>query len=329
MSGKHFEMVFLPRVKIDREVFFDTYPGYSAALDGIVDGPTEFRESNVSALDPNIRGPKVVYDHHKGCVREATLCTAKQVNRAIRTGLFKAFKQCGHPRIIAYAQDIDDDVMLATYQLRHPSHANRKRLKEIIELVDLLDTVNGFYPVQKRWHLLKMQVWVMEPYAEARMSEDWDSMDAATMHSLMEKMHERLRKTMYGHFHEAEPDTRYKLLEAHGEFAVIEEIGRYARYELAKKGFSSFLAVTKRKDGRYRYTLARKAPYIVDRPIIQDYAVLNALEGKTPMNDEWGGSTLGGGSPQQSGSRLTPDQVVAALRASTESVRDKHCQGHV
>lgn len=328
MSGKHFEMVFMPRVKIDREVFRKTFPGFSTALDGIVDGPSEFWEADPNERNPKLRGPKQIFDHHEGCVRDATLCTAKQVNRAIRTGLFEAFKQCGHPRITAYAQDADDDVMLATYQLRHPAHANRKRLKEMVELVDLLDTVNGFYPVQKRWHLLKMQVWVMEPYAEARMSVEWDTMTASAMHGLMEKMHERMRKTMYGYYHEVEPDTRYKLLEAHGKFAVIEEIGRYARYELAKKGFTSFLAVTKRADGLYRYTIARRSPYIVDRPIKQDYIALNILEGKTPKGDKWGGSTLGGGSPQDSGSRLTPNQVVAVLLSNTQSVRDNNCNGH-
>jgi len=328
MSGKHFEMVFMPRVTVDRDVFLGTFPGYSAAIDGIVPGPSEFREADPGVRDPRLRGPKAIFDHHAGCVREATMCAAKQINRAMRYGLMEAFKRCGHPYVIAYAKDPDDDVAWSMYQLRHPTHIDRRRLKEVVELVDLLDTVNGFYPVRKRWRLLKMNVWVMEPYAEARMSGDLRRMNAEQMRALMETIHGRMSKLMYGRHKESEPDDDYRPLERYGNFAVIEEAGRYARYKLAKEGVTSFLSISRGAKGRYKYIIARKSPYIVDRPILLDYDVLNALEGKTKKGDTWGGSNLGGGSPEESDSRLRPEKVVEALLANTERVRDRSCSKH-
>jgi len=315
MTGKLVTLKFAPGKVVSWDDFVASHPQFSIALDGYVRGVTRFDET----------GPWLNINHHEDCDRAATRSSCKQVLNAVRVGLFETFRRCGRPHATVFCNDCDDDVMLSTYGLCHPTHVERKRFKEIVELEDLLDTVNGFYAVKKRWHLLKMLVWCMHPYAEARADGSLYGMDGDVMAHLIEQMHGRMKRTMYGRGREEEPDTRYDVIDRSEKFLVMREVGRYARYEVARQGYKAFLTVADGKDGTRRYVLGRQSPFIGWMPLSTIGKRLNEAEGcREDEEEKWGGSDLAIGSPRKGGSKLdleTVMQIVQEVRKEKESAR--------
>ena len=62
-----------------------------------------------------------------------------------------------------------------------------------------------------------------------------------------------------------------------------------------------------RKD-TYAYTIGKMSPFVMF-PLERIYDALNKAEGLSSQENCWGGSTIIGGSPRKTGSRLTPEKV--------------------
>jgi hypothetical protein len=304
------KMIVEPGKTVKRKDFF-RYPEYSIAIDGYCEGSP--------GLSPD--GLRLNINHHERCYRIATGASCAQALRHVKAKLYEGFSCGGKPHACLYVNDCDQDVQWATYILKHPQHVDRPRLKAMVALADLLDMSAGFYPIKKRWHLVRKLLWVSEPYTEARADGRLTVMGAIDMEKLIEQTHRRIRDTLFGGGKEIEPDTRLEVIEDFGRWQFINEIGRNARLGLAQKGITAFVALV----GPFgpigpsepvgRYVILRRSGFIRWFPTNKMFKRLNEAEGIASNDpDRWSGGDNGGGSPRKRLSRLTPEQVTAIVK---------------
>jgi hypothetical protein len=291
---------------------FNRYPAYSIAVDGYCAGPPR---SSPEGLRLNI-------NHHEDCDRIATRSSCAQALHLVKMGLFETFSMKGKPRAHLFVNDCDQDVQWCTYILMHPEHVDRPRLKAAVALADLMDMSAGFYPIKKRWHLLKRLLWVSAPYTEARADGSLCKMNAAKMEALIEQTHKRIRATLFGKGKEAEPDVRFEVIEDFGKWQFINEIGRHARLGLAHKGVKAFVALVGEPGPVNRFVIIRRSRFMNWFPVGKMFARLNEAEGiATDDPDRWDGGDNGGGSPRERRSRLTPEQVTHIVKECCDGFR--------
>ena len=93
---------------------------------------------------------------------------------------------------------------------------------------------------------------------------------------------------------------------------MIREQGEDARVGVIDSGIHAFVSITEVNKGIWRYTIAKSSPFI-DFPIEDLYSLLNKSDVVTTLENEWGGSDLIGGSPRNTGSELSPNQVFEII----------------
>ncbi len=288
---------------------FSKYPKYSIAIDGYCSGRPR---STSDGLRLNI-------NHHEGCDRIATRSSAPQALHLVKMGLFETFSFKGMPRANLFVDDGDPDVQWCTYILKYPEHVDRPRLKMLVNLADLLDMSAGFYPIKKRWHLLKQLLWVSQPYYEARAAGSLVNMGAVKMEALIEQTHGRIRATLFGKGRELEPDMRFEVIEDFGRWQFINEIGRNARLGLAHKDVKAFVALVGQPGPVSRYVILRRSRFINWFPVDKMFERLNEAEGIAQDDpDRWDGGDNGGGSPRKRHSRLRPNEVTGIVKECCE-----------
>src|SRR3954451_13763870 len=97
------DLVVRPGPALSREVFLDTHPPFSIALDGYVFGEPFLEE----------RGPYRNFNHHEVVDRSCTCATCEQARRAVVLGLYELFCEGGARRAILHVNDCDQDVCLS------------------------------------------------------------------------------------------------------------------------------------------------------------------------------------------------------------------------
>lgn len=301
------------------EEFCATHGPYSIGLDGYV--------ASRSRYDPS--GPRLNLDHHADVDRLATRATCAQVLLTIRQGLFDCFRDKHGLRAEACVNDCDEDICTSWFLLTHHELApqrKRPRLERLVDLVDVLDTTAGTYPLPPELSSLKQLVWIFAPYYGFRCSGELDRREAEGHRGVVEEVSSRIERHLGGHSGSHPLDGRYRRLGGGPGWAMIREIGAQARIAAAADGIRAYVAVRERADGRWTYVVGRTGPFIpFDVP-----ALLHALnEAEGSRKDRWGGSNLVGGSPRVRGSKLSPGEVervikgflVAKLRRPRHAVR--------
>jgi hypothetical protein len=107
-----------------------------------------------------------------------------------------------------------------------------------------------------------------------------------------------------------ELDTRYESLHREGGYALVREIGAYARAQLFADNYRFCVFYRgESPPGAYRYSVLKMDPFVpVDLPAM--FESLNQLEGIAESStDRWGGGGARGGSPRDAGSKFGPDQL--------------------
>ncbi|MEY4744837.1 MAG: hypothetical protein RL272_782 [Candidatus Parcubacteria bacterium] len=310
-------MIVRPRVTVSREEFL-THPPYSVAIDGYCSG-APFYDAERRILNIN---------HHEDCDRIATRSSCAQAFHLVNMGLFDAFMEQGKPHADLYVGDGDEDVIWTTYALMHRQHVEdprfKFRLREMIQLEDVLDMSAGLYPIKKRWHLLKRLLWICQPYSDARADGSLHAMDGDAMQAMIMQCHRRIRDTLYGRGNEVEPDDRFEVIADFERWQFIREVGRHARIGVAQKGLKAFVSHVARCSGTDgdRYVIIRRSQFIDWFPIGRMCDMLNAAEGTDPKSNRcWGGNRDNViGSPREHGSRLRPAQVLEIVKAACDSV---------
>lgn len=282
---------------------FKRFPPYSIAMDGFCRGPPR---SSPDGLRLNL-------NHHEGVDRVATRSSCDQALVNVKLGLYRTFQKGGEPTADVYVNDCDQDIGLGTYILCHSEHADRPKLKQLVRMEDLLDMSAGLYPMPKRSHLMRQLAWINEPYTKVRAEERLHELGTEGMREVIEKMHRRIRKALFGKVREVTLDTEFEIVAQYPRWCLVREVGQQARIGMAEKGVEAFVTVLAANEGGHRYSLGRLSLFI-PFPLVNFYEELNRAEGIASDDpDRWGGSRTCGGSPRIRGSRLSPPEVAEVI----------------
>lgn len=288
------------------EDFCAAHGPYTIGLDGYVAARSQF--------DPS--GPRLNLDHLTDVDRLATRATCAQALLAIHQGLFDYFRDKHGPRAEVCVNDCDEDICVTWFLLTHhdlATHGKNPRLERLVNLVDVLDTTAGAYPLPPDLSSLKQLAWIFAPYYNFRGSGELDRREAEGHRRVVEEVSSRIERHLAGHGGSRPLDGRYKRLGGGPGWSMIREIGAQARIAAAADGIRAYVAVRERADGRWAYIVGRTAPFVpFDVPAL--LRALNEAEGGGKAR--WGGSNLVGGSSRVPGSKLPPREVERIIKAS-------------
>ena len=291
-----------PGVVLSWDEFTQTKPPYSIALDGYV--------NSVSELDFN--GPYLNLDHHSGVSRLITRSTCAQVYLAIVLGLFKLFQKDNQPHANIYVNDCDQDVCLSYWLLKNPDKILNLRVQDYIARLiigeDFVDATAGSFPIDLTRNVVQQSFWIFEPYTIARTSGELKNYSSSQIVELILSVYERIDQYTEGKAQKIEVDARYEKVGGGEGWILAKEIGPYARAQLYQEGVQALITFRDNHDGTYTYSIGKISDFI-KFPIPELYNVLNQAENLTDPSNQWGGSTIIGGSPRRSGSKLKPEEL--------------------
>jgi len=295
-------LIVEPGVVLSWDEFTQTKPPYSIALDGYV--------NSVSELDFN--GPYLNLDHHSGVRRLITRSTCAQVYLAIVLGLFQLFQKDNQPHANIYVNDCDQDVCLSYWLLKNPDKILNLRVQDnIARLIigeDFLDATAGSFPIDLTRDVMQQGFWIFEPYTIARTSGELKNYSSSQMVELIMSVYERINLFTEGKAQRIEVDARYEMVGGGEGWILAKEIGPYARAQLYQEGVQALITFRDNQDGTYTYSIGKISGFI-KFPIPELYNVLNQAENLIDPSNQWGGSTIIGGSPRRSGSKLKPEKL--------------------
>ena len=277
---------------------------YAIALDGYLYCEPRY--------DPVI--PCANFDHHVAVDRLATRTAAGQTLLAIRLGLFNSFRDAQGARAQVYVNDCDEDVSLAWFLLKYGTLAEQvfaPVLNRLVFMVDVLDVTAGAYPFPADLDGLQELAWIYDPYRQFRLSGELDQRDPRAFTAIVDATEERLVRYLSGSGERRALDTRYRVIGGGRQWALVEELGAQARTGMLADGIRAYVAVRRRPDGAYTYTVGRMSGFVpFDVPALLE--ALNVAEGITGP-DRWGGSAFVGGSPRLAGSSMSPEMVARVI----------------
>ncbi len=297
-----------PRSKVTWADFKAEYPPFSIALDGFVRGPTRYSAD----------GPYANFNHHEGPVTTpiAILATCGQVENAVRENdIFLTFNRNSRPYAKVHINDCDQDVCLATFELRYPMAVNRPLLHLLVDIEHSLDSTAGLYvPNKSQARMMGQVAWIFDPYASVRMSGELLRMAGKDMLVILEEVHARIKSFLFGRAKRVELDRSYDLLIASDSWSLVREKGVFARMKMVEDGIRAYALIKGERDGRFHYSLGKKALFN-PLSLTEIYRACNEAEGiGEDETDRWGGGTNRGGSPPERGSGLSPDELARIIR---------------
>ena len=287
-------------------------PSYSIALDGFVDSATR--------RDP--KGPYANFDHHSKVDRLATRSTSEQVHMEIKLGLFDTFRKDGIPEAHIYVNDPDEDTCLAWWLLKTNdevrNHAD-PRINRLVYCEDRLDCTAGAYPFGDTSMRRKM-AWIFQPYNEARFNGRVAQMEEAEMRSIIESVEARISSHIFGEGGELLLEGNYERIGGGPGWTLTKETGPASRMAMYNDGITAFAAlVAEKPDGSFVYTLGRRSVWTPFK-LKELYSRLNEEEFNI-VNDSnnWGGGDTIGGSPRDTGSKLSPEKLQEIINSTLTS----------
>jgi hypothetical protein len=192
-------------------------PPCSIALDGYVKGEPRF----------DAKGSYANFNHHEDVDRLATRSTCCQVHVAIKQGLIDNYRTNGKVEGNIFVNDPDQDTSLAYWLLQnHERILGRKSeplINRLVNLIDLLDTTAGVYPIDPLSETMRKIAWIFEPYTNARINGRLFKMDASEMENVIEAVNERISRHVMGEICEIEPDCRYERIGGGDNWAMIKK----------------------------------------------------------------------------------------------------------
>jgi len=288
------------------EDFINSKPPFSIALDGYVKGPPQFL----------IQGPYANFNHHEGVARIATRSTCAQVYYYIRLGLLDTFQKNGKSHARVYINDVDQDVCLSCWLLKNSEKLDGLRfdnvLVQLILFEDILDASAGAYPINPDNPQIHRQAWIYEPYTQTRTDGSIYNMSKKEMKEILRSVCSRIDAALDGRGGEIKLNTRYEKIGGGPGWRLIHEKGPYARTKLFSKKIRAYVSLIENREDTYAYTIGKMSPFVMF-PLERIYDALNKAEGLPSQENCWGGSTIIGGSPRKTGSRLSPEKVQQVI----------------
>lgn len=301
-----------PRVVYSWEHFRKEKEAFSIALDGFVDSPTVRDEA----------GPYANYDHHTGVDRIATRSTSEQVHMEINLKLFDCFRYKGIPTAQIFVNDPDEDTCLASWLLMHHEQVQDHRNPKINRLVyveDRLDSTAGAYPFGDISMRRKM-AWIFEPYTRQRFERKLHELSTEGMKTTIEAVHSRIDRYVIDDAEELVLEGEYTRVGGGKGWALVQETGSAARTALYNDGIDAFVSFIENGNGRWKYMYGRRSPWI-QFPIPHLYEILNQRDSAVVNGtNRHGGSNTIGGSPRQTGSALSPQEIEKIINEEVLSL---------
>lgn len=289
------------------ELFCDTKPIYSVALDGFVDAAPCFDEYKIL----------VNFNHHNFVDRLATRATCSQVLMAIRQGMFVKFRDANGPQANVFVNDCDEDVCTSWFLLNNHHMVvgtMNPMINRLVTMEDALDATAGAYPFPADLPALKELAWVYEPYRQFRMSGALDKKDPTAYKCIITDVENRIMQHVTGRGKSIlYLDMTYEVMGGGPGWSMVKEIGPYARTAMFSDGIKAYVSVRERSDGRYTYTIGKLSPFI-PLDLIKITEVMNHEDDITG-SDKWGGGNNIMGSPRARGSSLKPQKVEELIKA--------------
>lgn len=288
-----------PGVCYSWEDFCANSPTYSVALDGYVGHGPCYNDGKVL----------VNFNHHEGCDRLATRSTCAQVLMAIRQGMFTKFRDEFGVKANIYVNDCDEDVCTSWFLLNNHHmvvDTMNPMINRLVAMEDALDSTAGAYPFPSDLPALKELAWVFEPYRQFRMLGALEKLDGLAFKSIITDVEHRILKHVTGHGKSVSVfDTRYELIGSGNGWAMVKEIGPYARTAMFGNGIKAYISVKERADGNFTYTLGKLSSFI-PFDLLKLTIRLNQLDEVVTENNKWGGGNNIIGSPRTTGSIFSP-----------------------
>lgn len=284
-------------------------PPFSIALDGFVNATTK--------RDP--KGPYANFDHHSRADRLATRSTSEQLHMEIKLGLFDTFSKDGVPKAHIYVNDPDEDTCLAWWLLKNNYRVRKysdSRINRLVYCEDRLDCTAGAYPFGDT-SMRKKMAWIFQPYHEARFNGSVAQMQETEMRKIIESVEDRIDRYFLDKDGELSLKGDYETIGGGSGWTFTKETGHASRMAMYHDGITAFAAlVVEKPDGSFVYTLGRRSvwtPFNLQKL----YVRLNEEESHIVTDsNRWGGSDTVGGSPRDTGSRLSPERLQEIINAT-------------
>lgn len=284
-------------------------PPFSIALDGFVNATTK--------RDP--KGPYANFDHHSRADRLATRSTSEQLHMEIKLGLFDTFSKDGVPKAHIYVNDPDEDTCLAWWLLKNNYRVRKysdSRINRLVYCEDRLDCTAGAYPFGDT-SMRKKMAWIFQPYHEARFNGSVAQMQETEMRKIIESVEDRIDRYFLDKGGELSLKGDYETIGGGSGWTFTKETGHASRMAMYHDGITAFAAlVVEKPDGSFVYTLGRRSvwtPFNLQKL----YVRLNEEESHIVTDsNRWGGSDTVGGSPRDTGSRLSPERLQEIINAT-------------
>jgi membrane protease YdiL (CAAX protease family) len=288
----------------------------------------------VAQTGPLMDVEKQIYnlDHHQGCIRSFTLATCEQAMVLVRKGLGLQERDWK-----IFANEPDLDTVLAIWVLLNHLHVNdgggevRSRIMPLVRLQGIIDAQGlemqelcGF-PEDYRESIYSQLLQLREKELELKKEGRWQEID------YLEYTAEALRTVdalVYParHFEAAlkvEELARRKIEGRSLAIACRCGAGIYEVEQYLKRIHGKRLGIIILQKDDYTYTL-RQVDSFLSKSLINVYERLNMIDAavrSARSENCWSGSADIGGSPRITGTRLSPEQIVAVCAETVQMLK--------
>jgi hypothetical protein len=328
----------IPRAEFSFSEFCARTPSRSVALDGFVKG----------GAAQNLQTRHFNYDHHAGCRRDITICTAQQIATAQSQGLMKLLCENDMTDFYVCKNDNDCDATGASFQLMHPELCDSLLFRRLLNgFIAPLDISAGTDGPDIHHDLMREGTWIFEPYF--RELSNIYTMNGQQLVNLTLEMYGRIKDYLLSKGHLGTIECQMTELGRGDGWMMIQEHGALSRLKALQSNptVKALVVYKAQTENSYRYSTVKRnqltlfplelftealnrAELFVERNNLESLAdeitettnrqspVWRALASIDLPNDwtkPWGGGDAVIGCLRTKGSSLTPD----IMRAFTDA----------
>jgi hypothetical protein len=290
-------------------------------LDGVAQG------------EPFMDHERQVYnlDHHEGCVRSFTLAACEQALVMYMKGLDLQNREWN-----IFANEPDLDTLLAIWIILNHARIGRldpnqrRLLFALVRYEGVVDAMGlelkelSALPVDLMSKIQRVIDRLRSDEVALKREGDWQNVDylaytAATLHKIDQIFY---KTSDFADYHGVEELARIDLTDQRIAAVVEADMGIYEIEPHLNKLYSNRLGIVFLKKGARTYTV-RQMDLFMPISLDEVYDRLNfadpSVKGRTATN-KWGGAADIGGSPRESGTQLSPFEMVHACRAAVHKI---------
>ncbi|MBN1792749.1 hypothetical protein JW826_03630 [Candidatus Woesearchaeota archaeon] len=262
-----------------------------------------------------------LFNRRKG-LREGTLITPSITERlTVHDGYNPVVE--GEPFGTIAFERADGDVIYTVHEILGAKYFECRRTPaeygDRLYVQDRIDRTTQGYSFDLDSDRIRSNNWEMEEWLKARMDGSLWRMSGRDTEQLVLNCCYRITATLNREGGMLDSNIDHDILDSGEGWAVIKERGPQARaYLFREKKFKLIMTYLANGDGKVHATFATRTPF-EDIRLRNVYAKLNSMEpeGLVTLDNKWGGSDNCGGSPTETGTKLTLDKIVGTALSET------------